>query len=314
MDVYIILHAVGMMGVLMGIGALLSKKIRFQEDTKQLFISLIVSVAVPGMILHSFTQLTIEKSFYLTLSFVFLFSIGLYLFAVVLGMVIVRLCKGSVQKVKEIGITSALANTGFIGIPLTASLLGPKATLLAVVFDMGVGISVWTIGVLVLQKHRTFSWKALKQLLNMPLIAFAIGLTCNLFGISWMGGAEQLFERLGMLATPLAMIYIGFYIPRLLKKRKQVKAFLLVVAGSIRLFLMPIIATIVLWVLRLDLELTQVIFLMSLMPVGTMTPILFAKCGADEEFGASATVYTTLFSLLTIPVMVYMCQGLIRLN
>ncbi len=311
MDFLSIIHAVLTMSIFVIIGVLLTRKIRFQQDTKNLMIFLIVNVAVPSLILSSFSELKIERSFYDKLLFVFLFAIVLYIAGISLGMLITRLLNGSVQKGKEIAITSAQANTGFIGLPLCASLLGPEAVLLAVVFDVGTGISMWTFSTIVLQKRLTWDWKTMKRVINLPLIAFAVGLTFHFLHIEIPAYLLQQMNNLGLLAPPLAMMYIGCFIPQLIKRKKIKEPSLLAVASSIRLLLMPLMTAMVLHVLSLDPDTTNVILIMSMMPVGAMVPILFSMHGADEEFGASATVYSTLLSLLTIPMMVYVSQYLV---
>lgn len=146
-------HAVLSMGILMMIGYFVTKKVRFHQDTKDLMVTLIVNVAVLCLILLSFSKLMIEKNFYTKLLFVFFFSVILYLFTILLGLMVTRLFRGSKQKAKEIAVASAQANTGFIGIPLCASLFGLKAVLFAVVYDIGTGISLWTFSMIVLQKN-----------------------------------------------------------------------------------------------------------------------------------------------------------------
>lgn len=314
MDFLSIVNAVLMMSIFMMIGVLLTKKVRFQQDTKNLMIFLIVNVAVPSLIISSFSELTIEKSFYHRLLFVFGFAVILYIVGISIGMLITRLINGSVQKGKEIAITSAQANTGFIGLPLCASLFGPEAVLLAVVFDVGTGISMWTFSAIVLQKKLSLDWKTIKKIINLPLIAFAIGLTLHFLHIELPSYFLQQTKNLGLLASPLAMMYIGCFIPQLLKQKKIKEPSLLAVASCIRLFLIPLLTASVLHFLSLDQDTTHVILIMSMMPVGAMVPILFSMHGADEEFGASATVYSTILSLLTIPIMAYIGQYLVGVH
>lgn len=211
-------------------------------------------------------------------------------------------------------VASAQANTGFIGIPLCAALFGPEAVILAVVYDIGTGVSMWTFSMLVLQKKFSFHWQTLKKIINLPMIAFAAGLILNLLQWHLPNNLLEVTHHLGMLASPLAMIYIGSFIPQLMKKRKLVEPVLLSLVSTIRLFLIPIVTAIALRLLHLDDQMTQVILIMSMMPIGAMVPILFAMHGADEEFGASATVYSTLISLFTIPIMVMICWQLVGIS
>lgn len=109
-------------------------------------------------------------------------------------------------------------NTGYIGLPLCSALLGSKGTIFAAAFDMGVGVSIWTISVMVLQNQVSFSPKVLKPLLNAPLIAIILGVFLFVIELKILDYFLQLLQRLGTIASPLALIYIGFFIPELLPK------------------------------------------------------------------------------------------------
>ncbi|MFK9094303.1 AEC family transporter [Bacillus salipaludis] len=64
-------------------------------------------------------------------------------------------------KKREIALLSGLRNTGFIGIPLCAALIGPEGALFAAIFDAGVDITIWTVGVLIIQQNRRFTFQSL---------------------------------------------------------------------------------------------------------------------------------------------------------
>lgn len=75
---------------------------------------------------------------------------------------------------------------------------------------------------MVLRNQMSFSLHALKQLLNAPLLAMVVGICFFILDWKIPHLLLQLFQYLGALAAPLALIYIGFFIPQLLKKRKSI--------------------------------------------------------------------------------------------
>lgn len=306
-------NAVLSMGIYMLIGYLVSRKIRLQQNTKDFMVTLIVYVAFPCLILSSFSKLTIEKELFTELLIVFFFSVLLYLFTLFFGLIVTRMFRGSKQKAKEIAVISAHANTGYIGIPL-CSLFGPKVVLLAVIYDVGIGVSLWIFSMLILQKRFSFDLQIIRKIINLPLITILLGFLFNLLHLQLPPNLLQLTDRLGLLASPLAMIYIGSFIPQLINKKQQAKPIWLSIALGIRLLLIPLLIAMILRQLQLGVDVAQVILTMSMMPVGAMVPIIFAMNNADEEFGASATVYSTLISLVTIPVMMTICWHLVGIK
>lgn len=306
------IHTILTMGSMLGLGALLTHKVRFNKDTRGLFTSLIIYIGVPSLVLVSFLKTPYEEGLYLQLLWTFLFSIGIYLVIVCCTKWLALLIGISNQRASELAVISAQGNTGYIGLPLCAVLLGPKGTLFAVIFDMGIGVSLWTISVMVLQNQVSLTPRTLKPLLNAPLIAIIVGVSCFFLELKMHDSIIQLLQRLGAIAAPLALIYIGFFIPKMLKNRKQINLSLLVLPIGIKLLLMPVITAFILACLNLEREITQVILLMSTMPTGAMVPILFEQFKADHELGASATIYATILSLVTIPMMFYLGSWIIK--
>lgn len=72
---------------------------------------------------------------------------------------------------------SGLVNTGFIGIPLCAAILGPEGAIYAAIFDAGVDLVIRTGGVMILRKSKTFTLSTIiKSLINIPTLAIIFGL------------------------------------------------------------------------------------------------------------------------------------------
>jgi predicted permease len=297
------IQSVLMMASMLGIGAILTKKVNFNDDTRTLLTSLIVYVAVPCVIIGSFFQLPHEDGLYRHLLLVFTFSIGIYAVTLFFTWWLARLLGISKFQASQMAVISAQGNTGFIGLPLCLILFGSKGVILAAVFDTAVGISLWTMSVMVINHRYSITLQSLKPLINIPLIAFFAGLLLSIVQFEAPESLLQLLIKLGALASPLALIYIGFFLPKILRSRKQTAYKALAIAISIKLFVVPLLTIGILSSLPMDTLTKQVILLMSTMPTGSMVPILFSQLKADEEFGAQATVFSTIASLLTIPLM-----------
>lgn len=135
------IQTVLVMGCMLGIGAWLTRKVRFNADTHSLFSSLIIFVAVPSLIFISFIKTPYERGLEIQLWWTFLFSVGSYLFVIYFTKWMTRLVGISVQKSNELAVLAAHGNTGFIGLPLSVVLLGVKGTIFGIAYDMGVGVS-----------------------------------------------------------------------------------------------------------------------------------------------------------------------------
>lgn len=303
MNFTVMIESVLMMASMLGIGGLLTKKVKVNEDTRTRLTTLIVYVSVPCVIIGSFIQLPKENGLYKHLLIVFLFSFVLYAITLVVTWWIARGLGKSIQQASQMAVIAAQGNTGFIGLPLCLILFDSKGVILAAVFDTAVGISLWTMSVMVIKHRYSITLQSLKPMLNFPLIAFFIGMILSFVPLNVPESLLQLLLKFGALASPLALIYIGLFLPNLLRNRKQTAYKPLLIAIGIKLIGVPLLTIGILSLVHLDSLMTQVILLLSTMHTGSMVPILFASLKADEEVGARATVYSTILSLITIPIM-----------
>src|SRR5699024_6548504 len=104
-------------------------------------------------------------------------------------------------------------------IPLCAVLLGPEGALYAAIFDAGVDFTIWTIGVLMLQKSKKINLQTFKAMINVPMIAIVIGLSFAYVGVRPPTIFIELTDHLAALAVPLAMFYIGAIIMTLQRSK-----------------------------------------------------------------------------------------------
>lgn len=301
-----VFQSIFMMGSMIGIGSLLAKHAPLNDDTRNLMIQLIVNVAMPCIILNSIFQFPINQQVLKQVLMIFFLSIALNILGIGLGWILALISKAPPNKAREMAILSGLGNTGFIGLPLCAVLFGPKGALLAAVFDAGLDFTLWTVGIIFLQRDKNFSLGSMKAMLNLPMAAIILGLATAALNFHPPAIVVDMTEKLANLASPLAMMYIGMLFPSLLKKKGQISLPQLGLPIVCKLILFPILTAFIFQSVSLDLEITQVILVQSTMPTITLASILFAKCAADEEMGAAATVFSTLVSLTTIPFMVYL--------
>lgn len=306
MDFTTIFTSVIVMGCMIGVGILLKRGLTFNEDARQLLMGIIINVAMPCIILYSIFQFPMNDSVFKLVLITFMLSIFINLLGIAIGWSVATLMKVPAQRAKEMAIVAGFGNTGFIGLPLCATLFGPKGALLAAVFDAGLDFTIWTAGVLLLQKNSGFSLRSLKAMVNIPMIAIVLGLTLGYFHFQPPQLILTLTGNLANLASPLAMIYIGLLVPTLWAKRSAIPKLHLSVPIFLKLIMLPITTALILKFLALDTAITQVALVQAAMPTITIASILFTKYQADVEMGAAATVFATIISLATIPVIVYL--------
>jgi len=306
LDISTLLQSILIMAVIIDIGGLIGYRQPLTDDSRQLVITIIVNVAMPCIILDGIFQTPIDNALWTQILTTLALSIGLNCLGIWMGWLGARAMTVSVQKRREIAILSGLGNTGFIGLPLCAALFGPKGALLAAIFDAGVDVVLWTVGVMMLQGKGSFSLKGLKSLINIPMVAIIGGLGAALLGFIPPEPVKPVFGTLSKLATPLAMLYIGMLLPHFLKGKRFVSVKLLSVPITFKLILFPLLSATLLSIFPMDSEISRIALIQVAMPTLTLASILFGRYAADEEMGAMTTLFSTLLAMLSIPVVVYM--------
>lgn len=305
MEFSVIFQSILIITIMIILGAMLARTSPLTGDTRGVFINMIVNIAMPCIILSSIFQVEMDEKMFKRIVVVFALSIAINLVGILIGYLFAfQFHKGS-NRTKEIALLSGLGNTGFIGIPLCAALLGPEGALYAAIFDAGVDVTIWTVGVLMLQQNRKFAIQTLKSMVNIPTAAIVVGLLIAYFNLHPPGIIVDLTGRLAALAAPLAMFYIGMMIMGLQRGAVRQSAVQAWIPITVKLLLLPIATIFMVNFFSFDITLIQTVLIQSMMPTITLASILFARFSADEEMGAVTTVLSTLLGLITIPFMVY---------
>ncbi|HZG85924.1 AEC family transporter [Paenibacillus sp.] len=301
MDYETLISLMFVVASIIGIGIGLAKRIPFEGEVRHFLGTVIVNVALPCIVLYSIFQLPIDRALLPQIGIVFGLSVGLNAFGMLLGWAVGRCTGAGSKRSRELAILSGLGNSGFLGIPLTASLLGPKGALMAAVFDAGVGVAIWSVAVLLLQDRRVSFRSTVKSLVNIPLLAIAIGILFVVSNAKPPAVVIQLTQMLSALTGPLALFYIGMLIRTIAGKQEKVKPAELIAPIVIKLAIFPLVSLLVLAYLELDPTTAQAVLLQTAMPTLTLSTILFARYRANEGLATWTAAASTLLSLITMP-------------
>jgi hypothetical protein len=292
------------MAVIIGIGAFLGRFVPFGGESRKLLVAIIINIALPSLILNGFLFIEFDRAIMMQMIQVFLFSVLFSSLGMLLALQFSKRSKIHAPKAKEIAFASALGNTGLIGIPLCASLFGAKGAVLAALFDAGMGLTLWTLGVIILQSNKKFSWKQLKNVVNAPLLATLAGIAIIPSPAKPPEFAQQLIGSLGAVASPLAMLYLGLIVMNMMKNKIRVSLAQIAMPILLKLIVFPFLAIVCLIFLYFQDDVNYVVMIMTAMPTLTTASIVMAMYHADEEFGALSSMGSILLSLVTVPLMV----------
>lgn len=304
MDLTILFYTIMKLAILIGIGMFLAYKISFSEDIRQFLVFIIINISLPALIISSFLQVTVDRSLLGHILIVFLFSFCYIVASLIITGGFVKVLKFKSNRVRETAFLSAFGNTGFIGIPLCASIFGAKGAVLAAAYDAGNALLLWSIGVLLMQDNRKLTLANLKKMINAPNIAVILGvlLAVNQFNPGIL--VKDVLSSVASLASPSAMIYIGMLTMTILKERNFISTKLIAIPVSLKIVVFPLIGLGILTFINIPPDLKYLILIQMAMPSITTASIIFAMNKADEKYALMHTLLTCFLSLLTIPLLI----------
>ncbi len=196
---------------------------------------------------------------------------------------------------------TVFSNSGFMSLPLASALLGEEGVFVVSIYVAVFQCLIWTYGVSLFGAFE--KKRVVRQLLTNPgLIGVAVGLPLFLLRVRCPG---VLLSPIGMLAdcnTPLAMLITGYSLAKMSLK-KQPGDGALVASLLLRLLAVP---AILLCLLRAA-GVTGPLLLACMIPVSAPTAsntALFALLfSADEAYAARLISFSTLCSMLTLPLL-----------
>ena len=198
-------------------------------------------------------------------------------------------------------------NTGFVGIPLLASVLPGAGLVYMMMFTIVDQLVFWTYGVwLSTARGRTADGFSPRQLLNPNIIALVIALAILFLHIPV---PDIIMSGLGTIsaATPgVCMVYLGalagFSDVRPVLKRPELYAGIVV-----KMVALPVAAAKVLLAVGAfpDQMVLGLAVIMAL-PVMTVVPMVAATNGGEGEYATGITVVTLVASIVAIPLVAFL--------
>ncbi len=205
-------------------------------------------------------------------------------------------------------------NVVFIGFPVIQALWGDSITSVGVIYYISSTLLFWTIGIWLIRKDGKSQdetggfFSNVKMLLSPPVMGMFLGMAVILAGIPVPDFVLQPLSMISGVTSPLALIFIGSVIrnmdPSAIKFGRD-----LYLALLMRFVIVPLAAAAFLRPIPVPAEMKQVFFMLSTMPAMAQMGIMASQYECDYEFACTVVTVTTVISLFTIPVFMFLMQA-----
>lgn len=207
--------------------------------------------------------------------------------------------------------TSIYSNAGILVIPLVQELLGQDYVIYSSAYIAVQLILLWTQGKNMLCEEEKLEWK--KVFLNVNIISIIAGIVLFLFRIKLPAGVQDVLGMMNNMIGPLGMLLAGMAIAEVplksifTKKRNYLSVALrLLLYPVLGLFLMKVIQIVV--NLENSSQILLTVYLACVTPACASVTSMAQLYDKDAAYASSLYVLTTLLSIVTMPVMVYLYE------
>jgi len=209
------------------------------------------------------------------------------------------------------GLAAAVANAGFMGVPLIVALLGERAAapvILAIVADL---VVVGSVGLLLAEADGATrsGWKAdlrealVRIFLNPFLLSMLVGAAFSGFGIKLVTPATEIVKLLADSAGPCALFAIGL---SLVRPDAPLKTPMLAVPVAAKLLVHPAIVWTVMTAFGIDEFTRMVATLVAALPSAGWVFIFAIRYEADAGRISAAILWTTALAFATFSGLVWL--------
>lgn len=283
--------------IYMGVGMYCMKAHIIDQNTKKKLVDLILKITLPCMIFNSFNKPLTPEILMQTAMILFV-AVCISILSFLLGKVIYN--RFPQDKKSILQYCTLVNNSGFLGMPMVASVYGNDGLFAASIFIIPNRIFMWTAGLSVFTTA-DFKTKCRNILLNPCIITVFLGLARRITGFPVPGFADTAIANIGAVTSPLSMMVIGTMLVGV--PWNELFDHSIFYLAFIRLIALPLVALAILNLIHVEPMLAGVSLILTGMPAGSTSALLAAKYGSDEDYASRCIVTTTLLSLVTIPLL-----------
>ena len=218
--------------------------------------------------------------------------------------VLVRLLPFQKERKPLLELLISVTNTMFIGVPVAEPILGSQAVFYIALSCIPFNVLLYTYGVWRMNQGGEKAQLHLKDMFSIPLLATVIALLVFLLNIPMPGVVKELFSSLSAATMPLSMIVIGSSLGKV-SLFDAFKEKSLYFVSLVRLVVVPLLTLPVLKLVSADPVLLGAMVIIAGCPSAVMVTVLAIQYGRDAEFTSKGILLDTVFSIFTLPALVF---------
>nr|WP_288556507.1 AEC family transporter [uncultured Mediterraneibacter sp.] len=303
MSILTILQQMAVIALLAAIGFYFYRIGKLGTEISTTLSSYVVDICNPALSLSCILQNDITTTHKELLLAVFI-AACIYFFLIFIGILISKLLRIPSVDQKYYQMMSVYTNTGFIGIPLAQLLLPSASMIYVIIYNVMYNLFFYTHGLWIMKPKEKRKEKSSQNSspLNLGLIGGLFTLIVCWFHLTLPSLLKTTIIYIGNANTFLSMILLGASIAAVpaaqILKGGKLYGYLF-----LRQLCIPVLLSFLLKLLTFDTALIYGFVLLSAMPAANMPLMLAERNHEPTEILSQGILLTTVFSLITVPVI-----------
>ncbi|RWZ59042.1 AEC family transporter [Halobacillus fulvus] len=258
-------------------------------------------VMLPCLVFQTFYEAELNNEYLMMVVFS-----GLLLISILfINKVVAKVKKYDTKMESGLILSTAFMNSGNYGAPIILFAFGEEGFVYSVSFLVLQAIIMNFFGVYYAAKGSAGLKLAFLSVLKMPpTYAVIVALIMNLGGLPVPENLMGSIDLLAAATIPMVMVVLGMQLAEITMERMEWSK--ISYASTVRLIASPLIAFVLTLILPMSDLMASVLIVSAAMPSAATTTIYAVQFNSKPDLVSSITLMTTLFSVVTIPILLMM--------
>lgn len=194
------------------------------------------------------------------------------------------------------------SNVGFIGYPVVASIFGSDAVFYACILNVFNTITVFIWGVMFISGENLKNGFRFRLFVSPAMIATYISVVIVILNLHTPKAIAMPLSILGNMTVPSSLIVIGAALAEI-PTRKMVGTPHIFIMCFLKLLVLPLLVYYAMIMIGIDTRISSINMILIAMPVASFGTMFCMQMGKDETTMSQGTFWTTLLSVVSIPLL-----------
>lgn len=281
-------------------GVFLYKINWISNDTNKQLSKIVISFVNPALMFYAY-NIPFETRYVRGLILAFAISVLMHLIYILCSKIFILNDDVQIRGLERYCVI--YSNCAFIGIPLVQAVYGSEGVFYVTAYITIFNLLMWTHGVVLIGNVKDFN--IVDNILKSPtIIATVLGMFVFFLKLEIPELILKPVYYISSLNTPLAMIVSGVTIAQIsiINSLRDVRVYLI---AFIKLLAVPMVLILSLSFLDISETALMSTILVGACPTATASVLLSIQYGNDEGYASRIFGVTTILSMITLPLLVY---------